>query len=135
MGQLPAFIFSPSSGRALYLQLLEQLQHAIETGVLEDGAALPGIRTLAETLALSHNTVAKAYTELEQQGWLELRHGSGAYVSVNRRVAARAARVRTAQVRMRDLIATLRGDGLSDDEIRRLCEAELRTDSSSARTR
>jgi DNA-binding transcriptional regulator YhcF (GntR family) len=33
---------------------------------------MPGIRTLAEELALSHNTVAKASTHLEQEGWVEL---------------------------------------------------------------
>jgi GntR family transcriptional regulator len=135
MGQLPAFTLNPASGQALYLQLVAQLQHAIETGLLQDGDPLPGIRTLAEMLALSHNTVAKAYTELEEQGWLELRHGSGAYVSASRRVAARAARVRTAQTRMRDLIERLRAEGLSDDEIQRVCEAELRANPSTARTR
>jgi GntR family transcriptional regulator len=135
MGQLPAFILDPVAGQALYLQLVEQLQHAIEVELLQDGDSLPGIRTLAEMLALSHNTVAKAYNELEHQGWLEVRHGSGAYVSASRRVAARAARVRTAQTRMRDVIRRLRADGLSDDEIRRVCEAELRTDSSTVRTR
>jgi GntR family transcriptional regulator len=135
MGQLPVFTLRPAAGRALYLQLVEQIQHAIESGLLEDGDPLPGIRTLAEILALSHNTVGKAYTELEEQGWLDLRHGSGAYVSASRRVSARAARVRTARARMGDLIERLRREGLSDDEIRRVCESELRVEPSTTRTR
>jgi GntR family transcriptional regulator len=76
MGQFGVtFKLDPSAGQALYLQLVEQIQHAIETGVLRDGDLMPGIRTLAEELVLSHNTVAKAYTHLEQEGWVELRHG------------------------------------------------------------
>src|SRR6202049_621170 len=136
MGQLaPMFTLNPSAGQALYLQLAEQIRHAIETGTLRDGDQLPGIRTLAEELVLSHNTVATAYTELEREGWLDLRQGSGAYVSATARVASRTARVRGAQARVHDLVEALRGQGLSDDEIRRLYEAELLYGTSATRTR
>lgn len=136
MGQLPfAFILNPSAGQALYMQLVEQIRHAIETGALRDGDQLPGIRTLAEELVVSHNTIAKAYTELEREGWLDLRQGSGAYVSATARVASRAARVRVAQARVRDFVETLRGQGLSDEEIRRLYEAALLYGTSATRTR
>jgi len=64
-----------TAGQPLYLQLVEQIRHAIETGALHDGEQLPGIRTLAEELVVSPNTVAKAYTELEHEGVVELRQG------------------------------------------------------------
>lgn len=86
---------------------------------------MPGIRTLAEELVVSHNTVAKAYTELEHEGLLELRHGSGAYVSAKRGVRSRTERVREAQRRVRELIASLKAEGLSNEEIHRLFEAEV----------
>lgn len=86
---------------------------------------MPGIRTLAEELVVSHNTVAKAYTELEHEGLLELRHGSGAYVSAKRGVKSRTERVRLAKDRVRELLDDLRRQGLSDEEIHRLFEAEL----------
>ena len=38
---------NPSSGVPIYLQLMEQVQHAIETGALRPGEQLPGIRPLA----------------------------------------------------------------------------------------
>jgi GntR family transcriptional regulator len=119
------FKLTPSGGQPLYLQLMQQVRLAIETGVLADGDLMPGIRTLAEDLVISHTTVAKAYTELAREGLLDLRHGSGAYVCAKRRVQSRAEQVRQAQDRVRQLIHELRGGGLSEDEIRRLFEAAL----------
>jgi GntR family transcriptional regulator len=86
---------------------------------------MPGIRTLAEELVVSHNTVAKAYTELEHEGLLELKHGSGAYVSAKRGVRSRTERVRLAQRRVRELVGSLQAEGLSNEEILRLFEAEV----------
>ena len=119
------FKLNPTAGQPLYLQLIQQVRHAVETGVIKDGDLMPGIRALAEELVVSHNTVAKAYTELEHEGLLELRHGSGAYVSARRGVKSRTERVRMAQERVRELVAALQSDGLSNDEIHRLFEAEL----------
>ncbi|HEY1947505.1 MAG TPA: GntR family transcriptional regulator [Bryobacteraceae bacterium] len=119
------FKLNPSAGQPLYLQLIQQVRHAIETGVLQDGDLMPGIRTLAEELVVSHNTIAKAYTELEHEGLLELRHGSGAYVSAKRGVKSRTEKVQIAQQRVRELVRKLQAEGLSNEEIHRLFEAEV----------
>jgi GntR family transcriptional regulator len=119
------FKLNASGGQPLYLQLIQQVRLAIETGVLVDGDVMPGIRTLAEQLVVSHNTVAKAYTELAREGLLDLRHGSGAYVSAKRRIQSRADQLRVAQDRVRELVHSLRGEGLLEDEIIRMFEAEL----------
>ena len=119
------FKLNPSGGQPLYLQLMQQVRLAIETGALADGDLMPGIRTLAEQLVVSHNTVAKAYTELAREGLLDLRHGSGAYVSAKRRIQSRAEQLRVAQDRVRELVHRLRGEGLLEDEIIRMFEAEL----------
>jgi GntR family transcriptional regulator len=119
------FKLNPSAGQPLYLQLMQQIRHGIETGVLQHGDELPGIRTLAKELVVSHNTVAKAYSELEHEGLLELRHGSGAYVSARRPTKTRAEKVRLARVRVQALVESLRQEGLSDEEMDRLFEAEL----------
>jgi GntR family transcriptional regulator len=119
------FRLNPAAGQPLYLQLMQQIRHAIETSVLQHGDDLPGIRTLAKELMVSHNTVAKAYSELEHEGLLELRHGSGAFVSARRRTQSRAEKVRLARSRVQRLVESLRDEGLSDDEIHRLFNAEL----------
>jgi GntR family transcriptional regulator len=119
------FKLTPTTGQPLYLQLMQQIRHATETGALQDGDQLPGIRTLAEELVVSPNTVAKAYSELEHDGLLELRQGSGAFVSVKRRTRSLADHVQVARRRLRDLIEQLRENGLLDEEIKRAFEAEL----------
>src|SRR5580658_2033293 len=113
------FKLTPTTGQPLYLQLMQQIRHAAETGALHDGDQLPGIRTLAEELVVSPNTIAKAYTELEHEGLLELRQGSGAFVCVKRRTRTLADHVHLARRRIRDLIDDLREDGLMNEEIRR----------------
>jgi len=119
------FRVDPTSGHPLYLQLMEQVRHAVETGVLQDGDLMPSIRSLAEELVVSHNTVAKAYIELQHEGLLELRHGSGAYISASRSAKARSAKLLMAQARVRDIVEDLREEGFSAEEIRRLFEAQL----------
>jgi GntR family transcriptional regulator len=119
------FKLNPSAGQPLYLQLMQQIRHGIETGVLQHGDELPGIRTLAKELVVSHNTVAKAYSELEHEGLLQLRHGAGAYISAKRATKTRAEKVRLARSRVQALVESLRQEGLSDEEMHRLFEAEL----------
>jgi GntR family transcriptional regulator len=119
------FKLIPTTGQPLYLQLMQQIRHATETGALQDGDQLPGIRTLAEELVVSPNTVAKAYSELEHDGLLELRQGSGAFVCVKPRTRSLADHMQVARRRLRDLIEELREDGLLDEEIKRAFEAEL----------
>src|SRR3984885_16210536 len=87
------FKIAATSGQSLYLQLMQQIRHATETGALHDGDQLPGIRTLAEKLVVSPNTIAKAYSELEHEGLLELRQGSGAFVCLRRNTRSQISRV------------------------------------------
>lgn len=104
---------------------MQRIRHAIDSGVLRAGDQLPGIRTLAEEMVVSHNTVAKAYSELEHEGVLELRHGSGAFIASRRKVQLRSERFRGAQEQVRRLVETLKREGWKEEEIRRMFEAEL----------
>jgi GntR family transcriptional regulator len=116
---------NPSSGVPIYLQLMEQVKHGIETGALRPGEQLPGLRPLAEELVINPNTVAKAYRELEHEGVIELRQGAGAFVSAKARAQKQTDKLRAGKDAVADAIARLRKSGLSDEEIRRLFEAEL----------
>jgi GntR family transcriptional regulator len=120
-------LFRPntSSGVPIYLQLMEQVKHSIETGALRPGEQLPGIRPLAEELVINPNTVAKAYRELEHEGIIELRQGAGAFVSGSARAKKATDNLRAGQTIVATAMERLRARGLSDDEIRRLFEAEL----------
>jgi GntR family transcriptional regulator len=117
---------NPTLGVPIYLQLMEQVKHAVETGAMRPGEQLPGIRPLAEALVINPNTVAKAYRELEHEGIIELRQGTGAFIAMNvRGRKASTETLRTAQRIVGETIDRLRDSGLSSEEIRRLVEGEL----------
>jgi GntR family transcriptional regulator len=116
---------NPSSGVPIYLQLMEQVKHAIETGALRPGEQLPGIRPLAEELVINPNTVAKVYRELEHEGVIELRHGAGAFVSGNAGAKKLTDKLRAGQTIVAAAVEKLHARGVTSEEIRRLFEAEL----------
>lgn len=68
------------AGKSPYLQIVDQVKHAAASGVLRSGDQLPSIRELAEQLRVNRNTVAKAYSELETEGVVEMRQGLGVFV-------------------------------------------------------
>ena len=119
--------FKPNttSSVPVYVQLMEQVRHAVETGALKEGDQLPAIRRVAEDLVINPNTVARVYRELEHEGVIELRHGAGAFVS-GRRVDEATERLRKAAPVVRGAVVKLDALGLSEEEMRRLFEAEVR---------
>ncbi len=115
---------NPTSGVPIYVQVMEQIKHLIETGALAPGEQLPSVRGLAETLVMNPNTVIKVYRELETEGVLEIRHGLGAFVTSRRRSPKKDG-IRDAQQLVHDMVEALRKEGLDEGQIRRLVEAEL----------
>jgi GntR family transcriptional regulator len=107
----------------MYLQLMEQVKHAVETGALCEGDQLPTIRRLAEDLVMNPNTVVRAYRELEHEGIVELRHGSGAFIRES--AVGRSRLIGKAQTVVGSAIERLLALGLTDDELRRVFENEL----------
>lgn len=117
------FRLNPSSGVPVYLQIMEQVRHAVETGALRAGDQLPTIRKLAGDLVINPNTVVRAYRELEYEKIIELRHGSGAFIS--RSVSERTRDMRKGQRIVQSTLERMKSLGLSEEEIRRLVENEL----------
>ena len=102
---------------------MEQIKHAVATGALREGDQLPAIRKVAEELVMNPNTVVRAYRELEHEGVLELRHGSGAYIKESG--GSRAGVMRKAEAVVQSTVEKLTALGLSEDELRRVFENEL----------
>jgi GntR family transcriptional regulator len=71
------------SGKAVYLQLVDQVKAAAASGAMQPGEPLPPIRPMAEELRVNRNTVAKAYAELESQGIIETVVGKGCFLRPN----------------------------------------------------
>lgn len=117
------FRLNCSSGVPVYIQLMEQVKHAIDTGALRPGDQLPAIRRLAGDLVINPNTVVRAYRELEYERIIELRQGAGAFVA---EVASERTRdIRKGQKVVQAAMEKLRSLGLTEEEIRRLVESEL----------
>ena len=74
------FRLDPSSGVVPYLQLVQQVKHALRLGLLGVGDQLPTVRELAAQIAINPNTVLKAYRDLEREGLVGSRPGQGTFV-------------------------------------------------------
>ncbi|MFY0545264.1 PLP-dependent aminotransferase family protein [Brevibacillus sp. H7] len=66
--------------KPIYNKVYNQLRYQILSGELPIGSSLPPERKLAEQLGVSRNTVVRAYSELEAEGFVAGRMGSGRYV-------------------------------------------------------
>ena len=71
----------PKSSVPLYVQVKEQMRMAVATGALRVGDQLPTVRELAARVLINPNTVARAYRELQAEGLLTSRQGSGTFVA------------------------------------------------------
>ena len=67
--------------RPIYEQMVEKLERLIVSGGLEQGSKMPSVRSLAVDLAVNPNTVQRAYTLLEQEGYLYTITGRGSFVA------------------------------------------------------
>jgi GntR family transcriptional regulator len=72
---------SANSGVPVYLQLEQQIRHAIAAGVLRGGDALPSTRRTAAELRINPNTVARAFQNLEREGVIRTVPGGGTFVA------------------------------------------------------
>jgi len=63
-----------------YQQIVQQVRHALRTGVLSVGDQLPSVREVVAVTAVNPNTVLKAYRDLEREGLVEARTGHGTFV-------------------------------------------------------
>ena len=112
------------SGVPIYVQVKEQIIHAVEKGAIKVGDQLPSVRTMAEELVINPNTVQKIYRELEVEGIVEIRHGLGAFVANNGAVS-KTAMIKQGTSAIEKVIDQLMNKGLTPEEIRRIVEAEL----------
>lgn len=92
-------------GRPLFAQLHEQVIDRIASGDLSPGMRLPPVRSLAQTLGINQMTVARAYKDLAESGFVEGRGGGGTYVRALTGVASRRPRTPKEQIENRPLLS------------------------------
>ena len=108
----------------VYRQIVDSLRMHLVEGDLVPGDVLPSVRRMAMELGITFSTVAQAYRQLAEEGWLNLKHGRNAIV-IDRGVPASASRSKIAGFRLRihKMTAQMRAEGWSPTDI----AAELRT--------
>jgi GntR family transcriptional regulator len=74
------FRLDATSGVPTYLQLVQQVEHALRLGYLKPGDQLPKVRDVVASLAINPNTVLKAYRDLEMKGLAAGRPGQGTFI-------------------------------------------------------
>jgi GntR family transcriptional regulator len=116
---------SSGSETPIYLQLVEQVSGAIAKGELRTGDKLPAVRAMAAELVINPNTVARAYTMLEQSGLVTTKTGSGTFVSDPELRHADAAEINVLAERMDTLITRAVNLGLDRSALVTLFEKRL----------
>jgi GntR family transcriptional regulator len=107
-------------------QIADQLRVFLVEGSLKPGDALPSVRRVAMELSVHFNTVAEAYRQLGDEGWLELRHGRAALVQHRQAASSPPVPPEQFRTRLRGLVAEMRAQGLQPfqlaTELRQIAE-------------
>jgi GntR family transcriptional regulator len=111
---------STGDGVPIYLQIANQVKHLVASGRLSFGDEIPPIRVLAQQLLVNPNTVARAYLELEREGVVVKRHGSGTYISESGSPLARKVRLKVLAERIDALLTEAKHLQVGTDELVRL---------------
>src|ERR1035437_1723014 len=122
------FRLDPQSGLAPYRQLVDQVRHAVRSGLLRDGDQLPSVRDVVTQITINPNTVHRAYRELEHQGIAEGRAGLGTFITSRSRAGSNVTERASLEQALQDWVADARRTGLDEETIRELIRSALRQD-------
>ena len=121
-------IISNVSGVPIYEQIKQQVKSAILSGELREEEALPSLRTLAKDLRISVLTVTRAYTELEQEGFVKNIQGRGCFVMGRGSELIREQLLRKAEAGLTEAINASRMANLTARELHQLLDILLSED-------
>jgi DNA-binding transcriptional regulator YhcF (GntR family) len=119
------FRLDAASGVPTYLQLVQQVEHALRLGYLKPGDQLPRVRDVVASLAINPNTVLKAYRELDTKGLTAGRPGQGTFVQATLSQVA-LPELATLHRSLLGWLATAAAAGLDEDGIVALFTSALR---------
>jgi len=112
-----------ADSKPIYQQIADGVRLLIAAGDLKAGVLLPSVRQLANDLGVNLNTVAIAYRELQDEGLLAIRPGSGCVVAARKVSEAKPAELRKP---LRSALAQFVLAGLNAKQIRSIVDQELR---------
>jgi GntR family transcriptional regulator len=110
------FEINPSNGVAIFEQISRQVKYAVANGALRVGELVPSVRDLATLLAVNPNTVARAYRDLQTDGFLEPIRGEGLRVTKQATERSRKHRTKLLHERIRLVVVEAKQSGISEEE-------------------
>ena len=113
-------IISNISGIPIYEQIKQQVKSAIMSGDLQAGETLSSLRTLAKELKISVLTVTRAYTELEQEGFVKNIQGRGCFILGQGSELLQEQLICKIENNLLEAIRAARVANLSEEELHRL---------------
>lgn len=113
-------VVSNKANRPLYEQIATQIKAAIMSGELKAGEAIPSVRALAKSLHISILTVQKAYSTLQEDGFIETTAGKGCYVSAQNQDFYLEEQQKKIEERFSEAIEIARASGISFDKLMEL---------------
>ena len=118
-------IISNASGIPIYEQIKQQVKAAILSGELHEEETLPSLRTLAKDLKISVLTVTRAYTELEQEGFVKNIQGRGCFVMGRGSELIQEQLICKVETSLTEAIQAARVANLPSEELHRLLDILL----------
>lgn len=112
------FHVSTSSREPIYRQLAGQIREAVARGRLSAGDKLPSVRELSEKLVVNPNTIARMYRELERDGVLHTRQGTGVFIARPASELTKTARKKKLHHLLDRFLTDAVYLGFSDEEVR-----------------
>ena len=111
---------SLQDGVPIYRQIVNQVKYQIASGRLKTDEELPAIRTLAQRLSVTPNTVVKAYSTLQGEGLVYKKQGAGTYVADTKSPLAKKEQRRILTQRADALLSEANQLGFTFDEVTEL---------------
>lgn len=118
-------IIAHQSDTPIYEQIVAQIRSAIFEGTLHDGEKLPSIRSLANDLQVSVITTKRAYTDLEEQGFIETIQGRGSFVAGGNKAFLQEQQRRSIEALLTKAIAEAENAGIDGAELREMLDVLL----------
>ncbi len=123
---MPLWIqIAPGSKQPVYKQIFDQVSQQIAQGKLNTGDKLPAVRNLAAELVVNPNTVARAYSLLEQKGLVITKTGAGTFISDPKLKDPDMQQISIINDRFDNLISQAVNIGMTGEQIRELFEKRL----------
>lgn len=106
--------------RPIYEQVADKMQNLIINGALEPDSKLPSVRSLAVELSINPNTIQRAYSELERNGFIYSVKGRGNFVRADENLKEK--QQRKALEELKKQIAHCKEQGISKEQVRECVE-------------